>query len=139
MSNENNTEVTEGTETKKRSQKLKKAVDYDNGTVTIEVISIGKSLECELSKLPDDIMEKLPVLAISHRIGDSAAGKDGDEALAAMTRVWDGLVSGNWQVKAEPGERMSKAKAQAAIDRIQDPKKKALAQELFKDMGLNID
>jgi len=83
-----------------RERRLDKNVDYEKSIVTVKVISNGATLVCDATKLPQAIKDKLLPLAVSHRIGDAAAGLDGDEAFASMQKVWDGLMAGNFTIRA---------------------------------------
>ena len=94
----------------KRTRKLQKEIDYDGGVVSITVISSQQTLTCNVSDLPKEIVSKLVPLAINHRIGDAAAGRDGEEAFESMEKVWKALVSGDFTVKAPPGSKLPSKK-----------------------------
>lgn len=120
----------------KRTRKLQKEVDYDNGVVKIKVISIDKTLECNVAELPKEISAKLIPLAINHRIGDAAAGRDGDEAFESMEKVWNALKSGDFTVKAPAGAKLPSKKAISDnLSNLSDAEQKK-ARALLEKIGL---
>jgi hypothetical protein len=77
---------------------------------TVVKITEGKTSETreyDFAKLPKEIQAKLGPFGLGHKEGDSAAGKEGAEALDAMDKVFAGLMAGDWSVKAPAGEKVS--------------------------------
>ena len=105
--------MAEATESK-RTRKLQKEIDYEGGVVSITVISSNQTLKCDVKDLPKDIIIKLVPLALNHRIGDAAAGRDGEEAFESMEKVWKALVAGDFTVKAPPGSKLPSKKELSA-------------------------
>jgi len=121
-----------------RTRKLEKEINWEEGKVTFKVVSSGDILECEVTQLPKEIAAKMVPLAISHRIGDAAAGKDGAEAFESMTKVWDALTKGDFTVRAPAGSKLpSKAKINEALDDMDDASR-AAAQAVLEKLGISI-
>jgi len=121
-----------------RTRKLQKEIDYDNGVVTITVVSTGDKVVCDASKLPKDIQKKLVPLALNHRIGDAAAGKDGTEAAESMQKVWDALVNGDFTVKAPAGSKLpNKTQLREAVGNLKGKEAEA-ANALLAKLGIQI-
>lgn len=117
------------------AKRLQKVVE---GTVLkITEVESGVTKEYDFATLPEDIQVKFGPFGLSHRIGDAAAGKKGTEAVEAMDKVWDGLVSGNWTVRAPAGEKLTKKGLTEKIEGMSAKDQKA-AKELLQKLGLNI-
>ena len=120
-----------------RTRKLEKAVDYVKGIVEVKVLSIGKSLVCDVAELPKEILQKLIPLAISHRIGDAAAGRDGDEALASMTKVWEGLKAGDFTIRKAAKKGITKEDLSERMAALSG-KDATVAAEIMKKLGIEL-
>ena len=120
-----------------RTRKLEKAVDYAKGIVEVKVLSIGKSLVCDVAELPKEILKKLIPLAISHRIGDAAAGRDGDEALASMTKVWEGLKAGDFTIRKAAKKGITKEDLSERMAALSG-KDATVAAEIMKKLGIEL-
>ncbi len=120
-----------------RTRKLEKSVDYDKGIVKVKVISTGKEIVCDVSTLPKEIQAKLIPFAISHRIGDAAAGRDGDEALEAMTKVWEGLVAGNFTIRQPATKGLTKKDISEKLAALKGPEATAAAA-LLEKLGISL-
>lgn len=119
-----------------KTRKLSKKVDYEKGVVEFTVLSTGDILTCDTAKLPPAVAKKLVPLAINHRIGDAAAGRDGAEALASMTKVWEALMSGDFSVRT-PASGITKASIVEKLSNL-DKKEAAEAAALLKKLGITI-
>lgn len=82
-----------------KRKKLSKGIE---GTcVKITVLGGDKGeMSFDFTTLPDDIQAKLGPSGLGHKLGDAAAGTAGKDAEEAIQKVWDGLVAGNWSVRA---------------------------------------
>ena len=119
-----------------KTRKLQKAVNYETGVVTMTVISTGAKLEMDTKKLPKDVQAKLVPLAINHRVGDAAAGRDGEEALKSMAAVWDALMSGQFTVRT-PAAGLNKAKITEKLESLKGPEA-AAAKALLEKLGISL-
>jgi hypothetical protein len=70
---------------------------------TVTFKRAGEDRTFDIAGLPSDIIEELVIHGLTQKIGDAAAGKSGDDAAAAMQKVHDALVAGNWGVKRSGG------------------------------------
>jgi hypothetical protein len=121
-----------------RARRLDKKADYTNQVVTVKVLSTGAELICDAKTLPEEIRQKMITLGISHRIGDSAAGQDGAEALASMEKVWKGLVAGDFSVRAPAAKAgISMADIQAKLAGLTG-RDAAAAAALLEKLGIKL-
>lgn len=121
-----------------RERRLEKKVDYANSTVSIKVIATGQEITCNANDLPADIQAKLVPLALSHRLGDAAAGLDGQEAYDAISKVWEGLKTGNFTIRtaaAPKGVQLSDIASKLAGLTGKDAQ---LAAALLEKLGIKL-
>lgn len=118
----------------KRAKKLSKEI---NGNVlTINVLG-QKTMSFDFGKLPADVQKKFGPFGLSHRLGDAAAGLAGIEAVAAIEKVWEGLVKGDWTVRGPAQPKVSLAAVADNFSKLSDKDKKTAAA-LLKSLGINI-
>lgn len=118
------------------SKKAKKLGKEIVGTVVkIQEIVTGKQLEFDFAKLPKEIQAKLGPFGLSHKLGDAAAGKAGQEAVDSIQKVFDGLMKGDWNVKGIAGEKVSVTAINAGIDKL-PPAEAAAAKALLLKLGI---
>ena len=120
-----------------RAKKMDKTVDYEKGVVSFKILSDGSEVVCDTTKLPAEIKSKLIPLAISHRIGDAAAGRDGKDAFESMSKVWDGLMKGNFTIRTAAKKGVSKADIKAKLDSLKG-KEATAAAELLEKLGITL-
>jgi hypothetical protein len=72
------------------------ALDGEKGPMSFDFLS-----------LPPFIQEKFGPFGLSHKLGDAAAGKKGKEAEEAISKVYDGLMAGDWSVRAPAAPKVS--------------------------------
>jgi hypothetical protein len=117
------------------AKRLQKVIE---GTVLkVNEIESGEAREYDFAKLPADIQAKFGPFGLSHRIGDASAGKKGKEAVEAMDKVWNGLLDGNWTVRAPAGEKLTKKGLLDKVDQM-NPKEQAAAKALLAKLGLAV-
>jgi len=127
----------EKVEAPKRPRKLMKELT-DDGVVKIEAVGGNNGVvEYDFNKLPDDIKAKLGPFGLNHKLGDSAAGKAGADAEEAISKVWDGLMAGDWSVRAPATPKVS---VKALVDKMNSLPKKAQeqARALLESLGVDI-
>lgn len=120
-----------------RQRRLTKTVDYESGLVTVQVISTGQDLVCDTKLLPEEIQMKMIPFGISHRIGDAAAGRDGDEAMDSMKKVWDGLMSGNFTIRQPRTPGITKADIKDKLSTLKG-KEATAAAALLEKLGITL-
>lgn len=113
---------------KSKRKKLSKDLATKPGTVIITVEGGVKGpMEFDTAKLPADVQTKLVPFGAGHKLGDSAAGRKGTEAEDAINKVWDGLMKGDWSVRAPAVPKVSVADIAANFANLSDAEKKAAA------------
>ena len=120
----------------KRPRKLMKDLS-DEGVVSIEAIggNSGK-VNYDFNTLPPDIQSKLGPFGLSHKLGDAAAGKSGSDAEESIQKVWDGLMAGDWSVRAPATPKVS---IKALTDKMSALPEEAQAQARALLASLGID
>lgn len=76
-------------------------------TITLDTFDFrraGHVMRVEPDLLNADIVTQLVYHGITQKVGDAAAGKEGDDALNAMQAVYDALCEGNWGRARQTGE-----------------------------------
>jgi hypothetical protein len=110
----------------------------DEGVIKIEAIG-GNSgvVEYDFNSLPEDIQAKLGPFGLSHKLGDSAAGKAGADAEESIQKVWEGLMSGDWSVRAPATPKVS---VKALVDKMNTlpPEAQEQARALLESLGVAI-
>jgi hypothetical protein len=56
----------------------------------------GHEMTLSTTGLTSEIVARLVIHGLAQKVGDSAAGKDGQPALDAMNATFDSLVAGDW-------------------------------------------
>ena len=123
---------------KKRPKKLSKDLASKPGKVIITVEG-GKAGAREYSPddLPDKIQDLLPAFAVGHKLGDSAAGRSGVDAEAAIQKTWDGMMKGEWTVRVPAAPKISVTEIAANMAKL-SPAEQKTAKALLKGLGITI-
>lgn len=129
MSDEGNA-LMEGTqesaaEVKKR-KKLSKTIEGTKLTIT-EAIT-GEVLVYDFADLPDGIKANLGPYGLSQKLGDAAAGKEGQAAVDSIKKVAEGLLKGDWTVRAPAAEKITKKEVAEKFNALDDKMKNILAK-----------
>ena len=120
----------------KRAKKLAK--DVKDGIVSITVLGGTKGeMLFEFSALPAKIQGLLGPFGLGHKLGDAAAGKEGVEAEEAIEKVFEGLKSGDWSVRAPAGPRVSIKALAENVSKL-DPASQEAAKALLTSLGVKI-
>ena len=114
-------------------KKLAKSIE--GNIVKIKEVVTGKDMSFDFAKLPKEIQEKLGPFGLNHKLGDAAAGCSGQEAVDSITKVWEGLMAGNWAVRAAKGESVSVAAVTSGIDKL-PAAEQAAAKALLIKLGI---
>ncbi len=116
-------------------RKLQKGIE--GNVVTIKEASTESELVFDFGTLPTEIQGKLGPFGLGHKLGDAAAGKEGQEAVDAINKVWEGLMNNDWSVRAPAGEKVSKSSIIGKIGALSD-EEQAAAKELLAKLGVNL-
>lgn len=135
MSEENGTDVVEKP---KKVKKLAKEISYETNTVTITVAGgVAGPATYDFNTLPADIQAKLGPFGLGHKLGDAAAGRQGPDAEAAITKVFGGLMASNWSVRAPAAPKVSLKEITDKLAGMDDDQR-ANAAALLESLGINI-
>ena len=119
------------------AKKLSKQIT--DSTVTITEVTTNTVMEFDFAKLPKDIQAKLGPFGLASKLGDSAAAKEGQEAVDAINKVWEGLMGGNWSVKAPASEKISANALVTMYNGLTNAKDRAIARGMLEKVGLVFD
>jgi hypothetical protein len=118
----------------KKSKKLSKVAE---GTkLTISEGLTGQVLTFDYAGLSAEIKDKLLMHGFSQKLGDAAAGKEGQEAIDAINKVFDGLVKGDFTVRVPAAEKVTKKSIMDKFNEMPDGKEKKMAEALLKNLGI---
>lgn len=91
-----------------RNKVLSKDYDVATKTSTIKFEASGNVITTSLDDLNPEIVVRAALHGINQKLGDTAAGKQGDEAEEAVMAVWEQIKAAvdadGWNAKAEAGE-----------------------------------
>ncbi|MCP3924873.1 MAG: hypothetical protein GY714_20025 [Desulfobacterales bacterium] len=119
---------------KTRKRKLTKTID--GNVLTIAEATTGTEMKFDFSDLPDEIQALFGPFGMSQKLGDSAAGKTGEEAIASIQKVWEGLMAGNWTVRAPAAEKITKKSVLSKFDEMPEGEEKEITAKLLKNLGI---
>ena len=125
-------EETVATEAPKRSKKLSKVIE---GTIVTLTVDGFAPVSYDFATLPEDIQAKFGPFGMGHKLGDSAAGKEGQDALDAIAKVFAGLESGDWTVRAPAAVKVSLSDIKANLANLSDAEREQ-AQALLASLGM---
>jgi hypothetical protein len=118
----------------KRTKKLSKVIEGNVLTITEGIT--GTVLKFDAGELPAAIQANLMPYGLSQKIGDAAAGREGQEAVDAMKKVWDGLSKGDWSTRVPAAEKITKKSIVEKVEAMTDPAEKQKYTDLLKKIGL---
>jgi len=119
---------------KKKKKKLSKSIA--GNVLTITESTTGTVMTFDASKLPEAIQANLMPYGMSQKLGDAAAGKAGQTAVDAINKVWDGLMKGDWSVRAPAAEKISKNDILATYNDMPEGKEKIVFKGLLEKLGV---
>ena len=133
-------EATEATEAAapKRPKKLSKDLASKPGIVIITVSGGAKgAMEFAFNKLPGKIQQLFGPFGLGHKLGDAAAGRAGKDAESAIGKVFEGLMKGDWSVRAPAAPKISLTEVAANFGKL-NPKEQATAKALLSSLGIQL-
>ena len=122
------------TEEGKKVKKLSKTID--GNLLTIKEATTGTELVFDASELPAGIQAKLMPYGLSQKLGDAAAGREGQDAVDAINKVYEGLAKGDWSTRVPAAEKITKKGIMEKFAEMADGPEKDMASELLKKLGL---
>ena len=118
----------------KKAKKLSKTIA--GNVLTIIESTTGTTMSFDAGLLPENIQANLMPYGMSQKLGDAAAGKKGEEAVNAINKVWDGLMKGDWSVRAPAAEKISKNDIMAQYNAMEDGAEKEVFKGLLGKLGM---
>lgn len=133
-------EVTKGavvTETQKKTKKLAKIIE--GNVITITESATGSVLTFDAGTLPAEIQAKLMPYGLSQKLGDAAAGKSGQEAVDAITKVFEGLAKGDWSTRAPAEPKITKKSLVDTYTAMPEGKEKKALKAALEAIGVRVE
>lgn len=131
-------EAPEATKATSKKKKLTKDLATKPGTVMITVQGGEKgTMEFPFNILPGDIQKKFGPFGYGHKLGDSAAGRSGKDAEAAILKVNEGLMNGDWSVRAPAAPKLNIAEIVGNFEKL-SKKEQEVAKKFLSGLGLTI-
>jgi len=123
-------------EAPKKKKKLAKSIAGNVLTITESITGTVMTFDAE--KLPATIQANLMPYGMSQKLGDAAAGKKGQVAVDAINKVWEGLMKGDWSVRAPAAEKISKNDILATYNAMPEGKEKVIFKGLLEKLGVKV-
>ena len=121
-----------------RQRRLKKDLVSEDGKLGIEVIGGTGIKFYDPNELPTEVQEKLPVLALSHKLGDAASGLDDPTFIEeTIEKVWNAMLAGEWTTRKPGQPKIALKDIKDNLDSLTDEEKEA-ARVLLKTLGIAI-
>ena len=117
----------------KRPRKLTKTITGEQ--LDLEIVSLGETLTYNFTDFSADIQAKLGMFGLSQKLGDAAAGKDGDDARDSIAKVAEGLIAGDWTIRAPAAPKVTKKEISNNLSNMSDEEQSA-ARELLAKLGI---
>ena len=118
----------------KKAKKLSKVV---NGNVlTITESTTGTVITVDATTLPGNIQANLVVHGLSQKLGDSAAGTSGAEAVDAIQKTLEGLQKGEWTTRTPAAEKITKSSILDTYNAMPDGKEKNALKGALVKLGV---
>lgn len=118
----------------KKTKKLAKEIEGSVVTITVEG---GTPMQFDFASLPKDIRVKFGPFGLGHKLGDAAAGKSGAEAEEAITKVWEGLMAGDWTTRAPAAPKLTKKNIAENLGNLSEDEA-AAAKALLEKLGIKL-
>ena len=118
----------------KKTKKLAKEIEGSVVTITVEG---GTPMQFDFATLPKDIRVKFGPFGLGHKLGDAAAGKSGAEAEESITKVWEGLMAGDWTTRAPAAPKLTKKNIAENLGNLSEDEA-AAAKALLEKLGIKL-
>lgn len=107
----------------------KQRVSVNGPVVTVEYPTIGKSVSCDTSKLPQNVQFDAMIHGVKQKLGDAESGKSPAEKFAMASRIVENMLAGEWELTAtrddteiicEAIAKLKKVKLSAVKESLED-------------------
>ena len=129
------TAIPETEEKKKKQKVMEKTLTADS--LTIKILGTDFNLEARPADLPENVQALLPTIALSHMLGDAAAGKSGQEAVDRIQKKWDALVEGNLSIRKPAEKKISVSEVSKNLEGLSE-EEAAKVRAAFELLGVNL-
>ena len=127
--------ATTETSEKKKVKRLSRKID--GRVLTITEMETGESISIDADTLSAEIQSRSMMHGLNQKIGDAAAGKTGADAMKAMMVVAQGIVGGNWAVRAPASKNVSVSDINNALGTMSE-EERAVLLESFTKAGVDL-
>lgn len=128
--------MSEGTETEvKRPRKLSKSIE--GKVLTITEAKTGEVLKFNLDEAHEGVQVNIAMYGLSQKLGDAAAGLEGQEAVDSIKSVWDALVKGEWSTRAPAAPKITKKDITANLANMSE-EDQAAAKAMLAKLGIKL-
>lgn len=118
----------------KKAKKLSKLVEGNILTITESVT--GTVIKVDGSKLPQAIQANLIMHGLSQKLGDSAAGVSGKEAVDNINKTLEGLMKGEWTTRIPAAEKITKSSIMDTYNAMPEGKEKNALKSALEKIGI---
>ena len=122
---------------KKKARVLRKDLEAVPGSLVMGIIGIEGTKIYDPKALPENVQTELPAFALSHKLGDAASGKSGQEAADAIDKVWEGLMKGDWKTKAPASKKIAVSDIAKSLEGMPE-EEAAKAREALAKLGITL-
>jgi hypothetical protein len=124
--------------TNSRQKKIERDVNLETGVIAFEVLGGTKGrMEFNFHDLPDQNKDRLGPFGLNHKLGDSAAGREGEEAEEAIIKTWEGLMANEWTTRAPAQPKVTKKAITEQLDQLPSEEAEA-AKALLAKLGFKL-
>lgn len=117
-------------------KKLSRIKDGENA-ILFQVAGF-EPVRCDFSELSTEIQHKLMIHGGNAKVGDSAAGCNGQEAYDAIVSTWNNLKEGKWTERvAGGGDKVSLSAIKGALASLTE-EERVSAIAIFAKLGKKI-
>ena len=117
-------------------KKLSRIKDGEN--VIIFQVAGYEPIRCNFSTLSTEIQHRLMIHGGNAKVGDSAAGSDGQEAYDSILSTWKALTEGKWTERvARSGDKISLSDIKGALAGLSE-EERAQAIAIFAKLGKKV-
>jgi hypothetical protein len=121
----------------KRIKKLSKEFNKENqNQLTITESVTGKVMKFDFKAYPPAIQANLGPFGMGSKLGDAAAGKEGQDAVDAIMKVHEGLMKGDWTVRAPASAKVSTSDVLGRYNAMPEGPEKLVAKKFLESLGL---
>lgn len=117
-------------------KKLSRVKDGENAII-FQVAGF-EPIRCDINELSSEIKSRLVMHGMNAKVGDSAAGCNGQDAVDAITSTWNSLKEGKWTERVSGGgDKVSLSAIKGALASLSEDERTA-AIAIFAKLGRKV-